>query len=468
MKEKHIIKSIILSLTLLTGTCLTGYGQYVQQKIPEKTRILFLLDGSGSMLAGWGNNISRMDAAKDLLIDLVDSLKSDPKLELALRAYGHLYRRSSQNCHDTRLEVGFGKNNHDQIIAKLKMIEPKGTTPIAYSLEQAANDFPSDAGYRNIVIIITDGIESCDGDPCAVSLALQKKGIFLKPFIIGIGMGQEYKDQFKCIGEYYDAKDVQSFQKALAKAVNTSLDKTTASVELLDINGKPRETNINVSFINNFTKEPEFDFVHYRDAQGRPDSVQLDPVLTYDVVVNTLPPVIKRNVRLIPGQHNVITMASPQGKLDLRQKSASSYANGVRAIIREQGKQGIVHVQDMNTDQKYLVGSYDIEVLTTPRRHFKNVNIQQDQNTMITVPEPGILNLYNSAAGYGSIYEILDSGQQEWVYDLNHDQSQLSMALQPGNYKIVFRVEKAPGSKYTAIKNVTILPGRSAVVRLFN
>lgn len=457
-------KQIIIFILFCT---ITAHAQQVQQTLPSKTRILFLLDGSGSMLAGWGNT-NRITAAKELLADLVDSLKSNDKLELALRAYGHLYRRQSQNCKDTRLEVGFGKNNHDQIINKLKMIDPKGTTPIAYSLEQSAGDFPSTKGYRNIIIIITDGIESCDGDPCAVSLALQKKGIFLKPFIIGIGMGQEYKDQFKCIGEYYDAKDIPSFQEALAKAVSTTLDKTTASVELLDINNAPRETNINVSFINNFTKEPAFDFVHYRDPQGRPDSVVLDPVLTYDVVVNTLPPVIKRSVNLTPGKHNVITIKSPQGNLAIRQRGASAYGNGVKALIRQKNSSQLVHVHDINTSQQYLVGEYDIEVLTVPRRYFKNISVEQDKTTSIGLPDPGILNINNSASGYGSIYEIKPSGEQEWVYNLPPDQSRVSLAIQPGKYKIVFRVSRAPGSKYTAIKTVTIEEGRAVVVNLFD
>ncbi|MBL6444824.1 VWA domain-containing protein [Fulvivirga sp. 29W222] len=465
--NKQVAKKVLHIILLLVLLAYIARAQEVQQKLPDKTRILFLLDGSGSMLAGWGRT-NRITAAKELLGSLVDSLKTNPNLELALRAYGHLYRRSSQNCKDTRLEVGFGKGNHNLIINKLNAISPKGTTPIAYSLEQTANDFPLVAGCRNIVIIITDGIESCDGDPCEVSLALQKKGIFLKPFIIGIGMGQDYRKQFKCIGEYYDAKDISSFQRALSKAVSTSLDKTTASIELLDINRQPRETNVNVSFINNFTKEPAFDFVHYRDIQGRPDSVQLDPVLTYDVVVNTLPPVIKRNVNLTPGKHNIITISSPQGKLAIKQKSASTYTNSVRAIIKENGKPTTVNVHDINSLHTYLVGKYDIEVLTTPRRHFRNVEVNQDQTTTLTLPEPGLLNLYNSAPGYGSIYEIDESGRQKWVYDLAHNQSKVSLALQPGTYKIVFRVDKAPGSKYTATKMVTIQPGRSAVVKVFN
>lgn len=457
-------KNIIIILLLFIASATRA--QVVQQQLPEKTRILFLLDGSGSMLAGWENNTNRMTAAKELLTNLVDSLKSNEKLELALRVYGHLYRRSSQNCKDTRLEVGFSKNNHAQIINKLKLIEPKGTTPIAYSLEQAANDFPTTSGYRNIVIIITDGIESCDGDPCAVSLALQKKGIFLKPFIIGLGLGKEYKKQFECMGEYFDAKDAKSLQTAVVKAINTSLDKTTASVDLLDINNKPTETNINVSFINTFTRESAFDFVHYRDKQGRPDSVVLDPVLTYDVVVNTLPPVVKRNVQLIPGKHNIISIKSPQGKLSINHQGGSAYS-AVKAIVRQKNKTSTVHIHDINSEHLYLVGEYDIEVLTLPRRHFKGVVVQQDQTTAVTLPNSGILNINNTFPGYGSIYEIKPSGEQEWVYDLNHE-SRVTLSMQPGKYKIVFRADKAPGSKYTAIKTVNIESGKSIIIKLFD
>ena len=459
----YITAVLLISCTIWSDT----HAQVVQQKLPEKTRILFLLDGSGSMLASWGAS-NRISTAKDMLTDLVDSLRGNQNLELALRVYGHIYRKSSQNCKDTRLEVGFGKQNHDQIINKLMTIMPKGTTPIAYSLEQGAADFPLAAGYRNIVIIITDGIESCDGDPCAVSLALQKQNIFLRPFIIGIGMDRDYKKQFRCIGEYFDARDIGDFKKALSTAIETSLKLTSASVELLDEDGKPRVTNVNVTFVNAFTGKPAFNFVHYRDRNGKPDSVQLDPVINYNVVANTLPPVYKRNVKLIPGKHNVITLSTPQGRLAISQKGTSAYGNAVKAIIREASKGESIHAQDINSTQQYITGTYDIEVLTTPRRFFNNTRISQDKTTSISLPDPGILNLDNSSSGYGSLYEIMDSGEQQWVYDLSGNKGKESIALQPGQYKIVFRVADAPGSKYTGIKTVKIESGRSTTMKLFN
>ncbi|NJM26861.1 MAG: VWA domain-containing protein [Bacteroidia bacterium] len=172
----------------------------MQQKLPERTRILFLLDGSGSMNAVWEGDQSRMDAAKEILTRLVDSLRVNPNLELALRVYGHRYPRQSNNCQDTRLEVPFAPRNHDAIINKLSDIKPKGVTPITYSMEQAADDFPATSGYRNILILITDGIESCGGDPCAASIALQRRGVFLRPFIIGLGL--EGGKVLDCVGRY--------------------------------------------------------------------------------------------------------------------------------------------------------------------------------------------------------------------------------------------------------------------------
>ena len=159
-------------------------NSYAQQ---PKTRILFVLDGSGSMYAKMGND-NRITVAKRLLTRLVDSLQGQTDLELALRIYGHQSQKTERNCKDTKLEVPFGQRNHQSIKDKIRDLRPKGTTLIAYSLQEAAYDFPKSTGVRNIIILITDGLEECDGDPCAVSLALQKQGVVLRPFVIGLGL----------------------------------------------------------------------------------------------------------------------------------------------------------------------------------------------------------------------------------------------------------------------------------------
>lgn len=443
-----------------------SFAQVNQQALPAKTRILFLLDGSGSMLAPWENDI-RMNVAKKLLADLVDSLKVNQNLELALRVYGHQHHRRLQNCTDTKLEVGFKAGNHETLKAKLRAITPQGTTPIAYSLEQAANDFPKDDDARNIIIIITDGIESCDGDPCAVSKALQRKRIFLKPFVIGIGMNKSFAEQFSCMGQFFDAADINDFRKVLNKALRQTLEKTTVSVELLDIDDKPQETNVNVSFINNVTGQPVYDFVHYRDSRGRPDSVTIDAVLSYDIMVNTIPPVYVKSIDLEGGEHNVINIKTPQGFLELKQNGHTEYAGGVKALIKKSGSNQIIHVQKVVEKEKYLVGKYDLEVLTLPRVYIKDVAINQSISTPIQIPGPGIVNVTSGIAGYGSLYVLDEKGQQDWVINIG-EKTRETLALQPGNYKLVFRAKNAAGSKFTEIKTFTIQSGSTINLKLFS
>src|SRR5690606_12705178 len=154
------------------------------------------------MLEKWEGK-TRMEVAKDVLAKIVDTLRDQKNLELALRIYGHQSENRLSNCKDTKLEVPFLKTNHDAIISKIKNIKPKGTTLISYSIEQSANDFPKDPNSRNVIILITDGIEACGGDPCALSLALQEKRIFLSPFIIGIGSDQNFAKAFDCMGKYF-------------------------------------------------------------------------------------------------------------------------------------------------------------------------------------------------------------------------------------------------------------------------
>ncbi len=440
------------------------YGQSAQQQISERTRILFLFDASGSMLAPWENTY-RIAAAKKLLSDLVDSLRVNPNLELALRVYGHQFHRKYQNCKDTRLEVPFAKNNHDDIKRKLLNITPQGTTPIAYSLQQAANDFDPNTNTRNIIIIITDGIESCDGDPCAVSLALQRRNIFLKPFIIGIGMDKNFEEQFKCVGEFVDAKNINSFRRALSSAITQSLQKATVSVELLDINNQPTETNVNVTFMNSFTGDAQYEFVHYLDRYGRPDSVEVDPVLNYDLVVNTVPRVVLRDVHIEGGRHNVIRVKSPQGNLQLNMPGHTEYAGGVHALIRKAGKRTIEKVLTLPAKQKLLVGNYDIEVLTLPRTYLRNVSINQSQTADLNIESPGVINIVSSFPGYGSIYQLFPQGGQLWVANIDENTTRSILALQPGRYKFVFRSKNSLGSKYTQFKQTDIRPGSTVNIR---
>lgn len=440
---------------------LSLFGQSInQQALPEKTRILFVLDASGSMNAQWGNDQSRMDVAKNILIRLVDSLRVNPKLELALRVYGHRYSRQSNNCNDSQLEVPFSMNNHNAIISEIKDLTPRGVTPITYSLLQAANDFPPRSGYRNILILITDGVESCGGDPCEASISLQKKGVFLRPFIIGLGVpGGKALD---CVGKFIDSQNSSSFNKILNESIETTFARTTVSVELMDEQNRPVETNLNITFVNTMTGTPAYEFVHYLDASGKPDSVQIDPVLSYDVIVNTLP-VVHQQVSIINGRHNVLRIPAVQGTLVMKPEGRG---NPFMAVVRERGKGAILQQQNSGQPYRYLEGEYEVETLTLPRRIFP-VSLRGGKTITITLPSAGAVNINTLAVGYGSVFEILESGESRWVCNLEETRSRHFLNLLPGHYKIAFRARRTKGSKYTAIKDFEVSAGQTLNINMF-
>lgn len=165
----------------------------------KRNRILFIFDASGSMKENWGTS-PKMQTAKKLMIQMMDSLRSDPNVEVALRVFGHQSPRDSMDCKDSKLEIPFTKNFYEPITEFIKTLEPKGYTPIAYSLAQATADFSKNTQARNIIVLVTDGVENCFGEPCIASEKLQKEGIIFRPYILGLGLNEESIKKFECVG----------------------------------------------------------------------------------------------------------------------------------------------------------------------------------------------------------------------------------------------------------------------------
>ena len=182
------IRKRILSALVAIGCGLLSLSVQAQESVQDKplNRILLIYDASNSLNARW-QSASKMTISKRLIAEIVDSLSALNNVQLALRVYGHQSHYPPLDCHDSKLEVPFAPNNGKRISHVIKTLVPKGATPIAYSLTEAAKDFPPCDNCRNLIILITDGIEECGGDPCEASRYLQKQGIALKPFIIGIG-----------------------------------------------------------------------------------------------------------------------------------------------------------------------------------------------------------------------------------------------------------------------------------------
>jgi len=461
LSNYQIIKFLFISAFLFSFT-LNSFGQDAPKQPKELTRLLFLFDCSGSMNAVF-QTAPKINIAKKLLGELLDSLKKVNNLELALRCLGHQVAWPPGDCTDTRLEVPFARNNSDVIKNRLSNIDAKGTTPLAYSLQQCEKDFP-DLNARNIIILITDGIEECNGDPCAVSFQLQKKGIILKPFVIGVGLDENFKKAFDCVGTYYDASNEDNFKNVLKIVISQVLNNTTCQVNLLDTYGKPTETNVNMTFFNMTSGAEKYNFVHTINARGNPDTLRIDPLPIYSIKIHTIPPVQKDSIKLTPGKHTIIGIDAPQGDLQLKFQGISDYQN-LKCIVRKSKDPLTLNVQDFNTNVKYIVGKYDLEVLSLPRMNIPNVDISQSHTTTVQIPQPGLVTVSFNSVGYGTLYSI-DKNNLNLIYNFSENSTKETLVLLPGNYKVVYRPRAARESIYTAEKTFKVVSGNSLIVNL--
>jgi len=453
--------TIVIVLLILSSNVLVGQARQAQEKEPPTTRILFIFDASQSMFARWQSDM-RINIARNLLIELLDSLQNTENTQLALRVYGHQKRFPPQDCDDSKLEIPFSDNNIFQIKQRLRSITPRGTTPIAMSLERAQYDFPPCDNCRNIIVLITDGIEECGGDPCAVSRELQKQGIALKPFIIGIG--RDFRADFECVGQYFDATSEVEFRQSLNIVISQALDNTTAQINLLDVNGIPSETNVPVTLSDHLSGKIAENFIHTLNHRGTPDTIYyLDPLMVYDVKVHTVPPVILEEVRVNPGKHNIIPIDAPQGSLTLLVGGATQVA--YRAIVRKAGEMETLTTQTFGNTEKYLVGNYDLEILSLPRIHVSDVEVKQSHNTTVEVPQPGIAVIRLPAQGYAKV--LHEEGNQLHVIHVLRDNVQSeTIYLQPGNYRVIYRPKASSQTTFSIDRSFRIESGISTMVNL--
>lgn len=465
IKQRFFIALFFLLTITMVSNTLSAQNYQQKEKPTPTTRILFVFDASRSMFGEWEDEV-KINTARRLLSELIDSLRYEKNLQMALRVYGHQYTFPPQHCEDTKLEIPFSDDNIDQLKYKLKTIVPKGTTPIARSLKEAADDFPPCDNCRNIIILITDGIEECGGDPCKVSRELQSKGIILKPFIIGLG--KNFEEAFDCAGTYFDAQNEEEFRDALNVAINRALNPTTAQVNLLDIQGNPTETNVNMTFYNRVSGEIKYNFIHTINAKGHPDTLKLDPLVTYKIDIHTIPPVQIDSFGLTPGKHNTIGVDAPQGYLKLKLKGNSLASNFINCIVRQDGQMKTLNVQNIGKKEKYIIGKYDLEVLTLPRLYIEDVKITQSHTTTVDIPSPGMVRIETGIEGYGSIYKYKKDGKLKWIYNLREQKAPKSLYLLPGDYKVVFRSKSVHRSKYTREVDFSVSSGKAKTISIYN
>ncbi|MCB1784198.1 MAG: VWA domain-containing protein, partial [Alphaproteobacteria bacterium] len=213
----------------LVGLLLTAANASaaVREDKKETGEAILVLDGSGSM---WGqiDGKAKITIAKDVLSDLLNDLPESRRL--GLMAYGH---RRKGDCSDIEEMAAVGADRR-AIAEAVGKISPKGKTPMADSIKQAAEKLKY-TEKKATVILISDGIETCAPDPCGVATALEQSGVDFTAHVVGFDIsGENDEAQLRCIaentgGKYVSASSAGELAQALKETVSAEPEKITVT-----------------------------------------------------------------------------------------------------------------------------------------------------------------------------------------------------------------------------------------------
>jgi Ca-activated chloride channel homolog len=208
--------------------------------------IIIVLDVSGSMSEPSQEAGTKILMAKQVLERVL--AKIDSSIPVGLRVYGS--SKPSMDpviaCQDSTLLVPVGIGNRGQMISKLRELKPSGSTPISYALRRAVEDLKYVNVKNKNIVLISDGMETCGGDPCAVARSLKGSGVDLQFNVVGFNVDADYaaKAQLQCIakstgGEYFGAETAAQLSEGILEGINHKAPSiNTVTGQLQEIGGR--------------------------------------------------------------------------------------------------------------------------------------------------------------------------------------------------------------------------------------
>ena len=199
----------------------------IAQSETQSNPLYIIFDASNSMWGELPDKNRKITVAKDVFNNLGAEFFNNR--EVALRLYGH---RRASDCSDTELAVPFTTSGN--VVGKISEIvngvSPKGKTPISRSLNAALEDF---AGRSGDILLISDGIETCDQDPCELVQSWRDNNIDIRVHVVGLGLSDLSRDAMQCIANasgtrYLDANSagelIDSIEIAVSSVVTGAAD----------------------------------------------------------------------------------------------------------------------------------------------------------------------------------------------------------------------------------------------------
>jgi Ca-activated chloride channel family protein len=213
-------KKIPLVCLLIAFFVIAAYMMLAGVAGAEKAQggnLIFILDASGSM---WGQveGKAKIAISKEVLADFIEGLPQG--LNVGLIAYGH---RRKGDCNDVEELVPLSLLDKEKLINRIKAISPKGKTPITLSVRLTVDKLKA-IEEETTIILVSDGKETYEGDPCVLVKELKQSGIRFVMHVIGFDVAEEERKQLECIAEagggtYFAAKNAGEFQMAANEVV---------------------------------------------------------------------------------------------------------------------------------------------------------------------------------------------------------------------------------------------------------
>ncbi|MCK4415064.1 MAG: VWA domain-containing protein [Candidatus Eisenbacteria sp.] len=216
----------------------TGASTSDGDRAGEFPEVMFILDASGSMWGDAGGE-TKIAAARRVLGEIVPALPAE--ITTGLTVYGH---RHKGDCGDVEIILPAGNADRDALIERAAEISPKGKTPIAASIRTVVEALKSREAETTI-ILISDGKETCDADPCAVVADLKATGIQFVLHVVGFDVTEEERDELACLaaaggGRYFGAPDAGTLLAAFESVEEELIEK----VEHARMTAKPATTRL--------------------------------------------------------------------------------------------------------------------------------------------------------------------------------------------------------------------------------
>lgn len=413
----------------------------------EKTRVLIILDCSHSMWDRWQSD-AKIKVTQQVLLKFMDSVANQNNIDVALRVFGHL----NKNAYGTRLEVPFEDGNNYKIQSKIKTLVPNGACTAASALSSSLNDFPATGASRNIILIITDGMDDCDGNICDVARQVQMSGVIVQTFILGIGNKQDFQHSLDCAGKFTYVPNEEQYTETLYNIFRMSEEEAQVVISLNDETDHLLEATLPIAFYDSQTGVVKYSTLYSIDSRYTPDTLVVDPLVTYDITVFTTPITTIKRKQFKSGRTNRLNITVEQGSLQLRfdGKRTNYQIPQFPILVYRHGRNELLGRQLIGEQRDYLTGDYDIEVLSTPTLRLENVAIVSSSATDLTIPTPGMANISKpKAISSGAIF-TLKEGVLTHVCDLDPNKVNERILLMPGQYQLVIKPQSS--IKYSTVK----------------